>query len=338
MEENVPRRNRSASASPLPTLLAIILGVAALVAGAAAFFFQNQSAVLQKKYDRLSEDHRVVQADHERLRERLGGLESQLKNLDTEISKTRKDLTETQTKAEKIAEEKERVLREKLEIDTAYSRLQDDLKKQIANKDVSVSESGGNVTIKLTDRILFESGKLDLKPAAEEVLAKISLVMQKFPDRVARIEGHTDSVPVSGRLAEAYPSNWELSTARACTAVRYLIEKGVSSSRLEAMGLADSRPVAANDSEGNKALNRRIEIVLVPGYAGMPQMPAAAAASPVSAEPAPAAAPGVWVPVPDTVTPAAEAVPRAPDKVKEPQPPKPKPSAPRKKTTSKPAP
>lgn len=80
-----------------------------------------------------------------------------------------------------------------------------------------------------------------------------------------RIEGHTDNVPIGVKLREKFPTNWELSTARATNVVRFFIERGgVNRERLEAVGFADTRPVASNDTEDGRTDNRRIEILLYP--------------------------------------------------------------------------
>ena len=93
----------------------------------------------------------------------------------------------------------------------------------------------------------------------------MSDVLKTVSDKQIRIEGHTDNVPISGKLKERFPSNWELSTGRATNVVRFLIEKGeIDPVVLTAVGHADTKPVASNDEEEGKVQNRRIEIVLYP--------------------------------------------------------------------------
>src|SRR5204862_7400713 len=85
------------------------------------------------------------------------------------------------------------------------------------------------------------------------------------PEKQIRIEGHTDNVPISSKLQDRFRTNWELSTARATTVVRYLIDQGgVDRQYLSAVGYADTHPLASNDSEEGRSSNRRIEIVLYP--------------------------------------------------------------------------
>ena len=115
------------------------------------------------------------------------------------------------------------------------------------------------------DRVLFDSGQAQVKPAGLKVLKQVSDILKKVTDKQIRIEGHTDNVPIGVKLKEKFPTNWELSTARATSVVRYLIEEGgVDRMTLAAGGYADTRAVEPNDTEGGRTANRRIEIVLYP--------------------------------------------------------------------------
>jgi len=120
-------------------------------------------------------------------------------------------------------------------------------------------EARGLVVTIVTDKVLFDPGQADLRPEGREVVDKIAAALGKLPNRIS-VEGHTDNVPISGR----YPSNWELSTARASTVLRELIERhGVDPGRLQAAGYAEERPVAGNDTPEGRAANRRVELVVL---------------------------------------------------------------------------
>ncbi|HEV2175475.1 MAG TPA: OmpA family protein, partial [Nitrospira sp.] len=121
------------------------------------------------------------------------------------------------------------------------------------------------LTINMVDRVLFDSGRAQIKPAGLKVLKQVSDVLNKVTDKQIRIEGHTDNVPISTKLQDRFKTNWELSTARATTVVRYLIDQGgVQPQTLSAVGYADTHPIAGNDTEEGRTSNRRIEIVLYP--------------------------------------------------------------------------
>ncbi len=111
----------------------------------------------------------------------------------------------------------------------------------------------------LDDRLLFDSGSADLTPAGRSLLHKVAKVIRPL-DRYIRVEGHTDNVPIATRR---YPSNWDLSTARAVRVVKYMVLRGgIAPQHLAAAGYGASRPRAANDTAENRLKNRRVEIIL----------------------------------------------------------------------------
>ncbi|HOV89706.1 MAG TPA: flagellar motor protein MotB [Syntrophorhabdaceae bacterium] len=115
------------------------------------------------------------------------------------------------------------------------------------------------VVIRIMDRAFFDEGKADLKKGARDALDKISYVIKGIKNHI-RIEGHTDNTPIS---KGEFKSNWELSVRRATEVVRYLIEKGpILPERISAAGYAEFRPLVNNDTPENKALNRRVEIII----------------------------------------------------------------------------
>ncbi|MFZ2051679.1 MAG: flagellar motor protein MotB [Solirubrobacteraceae bacterium] len=123
----------------------------------------------------------------------------------------------------------------------------------------AVIEPRGLVIRLLTDKLLFASGKATLAPAASPLLEKISSLINIDRVHPIAVEGNTDNVPIH---TGEFPSNWELSTARASTVVNFLIGQGVTPSRLSAIGYAEQHPIASNASAVGRARNRRVEIVL----------------------------------------------------------------------------
>lgn len=116
---------------------------------------------------------------------------------------------------------------------------------------------GDTVTLRVDGRLLFASGSAEVKPGAETVLDRVLGLMQAYTFDV-HILGHTDSLPIE---TARFPSNWELSAARAAAALRYLVERGVDPRRLVAVGFADSRPVDTQDTPEGRSRNRRVEFV-----------------------------------------------------------------------------
>lgn len=120
----------------------------------------------------------------------------------------------------------------------------------------------GQLTVNLMDKILFSSGKAAIKREGKRVLDKIAgTFLNRYPDREIRVEGHTDNVPFRGSVL----NNWDLSTSRAISAVRYLQEHAsVDPTHLVAVGYAYHRPIDTNNTPDGRARNRRIEIIVMP--------------------------------------------------------------------------
>ena len=118
--------------------------------------------------------------------------------------------------------------------------------------------------ISLKSDVVFDSGSAKLSSEGQVALVIISNQLKNYPDRIISLEGHTDNKPITARLAEYFPSNWELSAARAASAARILAIQGIDEDRIRVVGRGPRDPIASNDSEEGRAANRRIEIRLMP--------------------------------------------------------------------------
>lgn len=127
--------------------------------------------------------------------------------------------------------------------------------------DVAVDSSADRLTIRLGNVLLFRAGQDTLTPRAREVLDEVSLLLAKLGNPI-RVEGHTDDIPIS---TTQFPSNWELSSARAISVVRYLESRGISSGRLSAAGYGEFHGIFPNDTTEHRAKNRRVEILVIGG-------------------------------------------------------------------------
>ncbi len=144
-------------------------------------------------------------------------------------------------------------------IQRQLQELQDMLKRMGLEGEFKIAYEAIGIRLILQEKLLFESGSADIKPEMRPVLDKLYEIIKDLPNSV-EVEGHTDSIPIS---TERFPSNWELSTARASTIVRYFIAKGINPERLKASGYADTRPIASNTTPEGRAQNRRVEIVIL---------------------------------------------------------------------------
>ncbi|MGZ4250500.1 MAG: OmpA family protein [Solirubrobacteraceae bacterium] len=151
-------------------------------------------------------------------------------------------------------------LKEQASLASLKQKLDSYAKAHGLNNEVqTVIDRRGLVVRVLTDQLLFASGQATLQPAGFPLLNEVAQLLNVDTSHPITVEGHTDNVPIS---SSKYPSNWELSTDRATTVVRYLIAKGVNRERLGAVGYADLHPIASNATGAGRAKNRRVEIVL----------------------------------------------------------------------------
>lgn len=141
-----------------------------------------------------------------------------------------------------------------------YKGVKEFVKDNNLSDTVDITEDERGVILQLKDSILFQTGESKLKPESKDILNKINTLLKSVPNSIV-VEGHTDNVPIHN---SEYDSNWDLSTARAVTVVRYFIEeKGENPSRFSASGYGEYKPLVANNSDDNRAKNRRVNILIV---------------------------------------------------------------------------
>ena len=154
--------------------------------------------------------------------------------------------------------------REKETASQTHQSLEDEMRAALESKDVTISKLQGKLTVNILDRILFDSGEADLKPDGAAVLRKVAGILEQHTNLQIHVVGHTDNIPIRSGARNRFASNWELSTARATAAVRFLVEKaGVDPRRLGALGYGEFRPVADNATAEGRAKNRRIAITIL---------------------------------------------------------------------------
>lgn len=212
----------------------------------------------------LQEDLLRARADLERIEKVLADRSAEAGAAITEMRKKIDLLTENNNALTKQLEA-ERLERETrlAEVQGTYDELVGKLEEEIERGEVKISELKGKLTVNVVDKILFNSGKADLKKNSYKVLQQIGDILKSSVDKNIQVEGHTDNVPISGSLAQKFPSNWELSTARATTVLHFLQDNvGIPGERLSAVGYGEYQPLASNSTPEGRALNRRIQIVL----------------------------------------------------------------------------
>lgn len=210
-----------------------------------------------KSLDEVRGELEGVKGEVTTLQGKIKKLEGEIVIRDQQIDALTKDNESMKTELTGLRADQDR---RKAELET-YRQLFAKLKKLIDAGTIKVSFRKGRMIVELASAILFDSGKIELKEQGQKALDEIVLALQSLNDRDFMVAGHTDTDPIK---TKKFRSNWELSTARAVVVVDYMISKGYPAANLGAAGFAEIDPVSPNDTPEGKALNRRIEIVLMP--------------------------------------------------------------------------
>jgi len=181
------------------------------------------------------------------------------KNVKQSLQACEKNLSEQDRKVAQLAEAQMKQMK------STHDTLISELKDQIQKQEVSIKEFQESLSLNFVDRILFEFGKADLTPEGEKVLKKVGEALKNIKGKKIRVTGHTDPIPISPEFVFRFPSNWELSAARAASVVRYFQEKiDLDPKEMEAVGRSFYHPEASNDTKEGRAKNRRVEILIAP--------------------------------------------------------------------------
>jgi chemotaxis protein MotB len=163
-----------------------------------------------------------------------------------------------ETKADEASKAAEQASAQKAAADKLNAQLESEVK---ANQ-VQIQSLQDQLKVTVANQILFSEGGWEIHKAGEETLNKMIPALKELKGQRIDVQGYTDDVPIGPELKARFPSNWELSTARATDVVRYVASKGVDPNILSASGFGDTHPVASNSTAEGRARNRRIEIVI----------------------------------------------------------------------------
>jgi chemotaxis protein MotB len=238
-----------------------------------------QIADLEKKVADLDAELKAAQAESARLQTALddttalaGELKQRLEKLGQNVGKLTSEKGELARTLADARGRLEELRKQKLAAEAraaTFRNLMEKLRSMIDAGQLKVVIREGRMLIALESDVLFDSGKTNLKPAGQAALAKVAQVLASITDRKYQVAGHTDNVPIH---TARFPSNWELSTARAVEVVSFLIANGMKPQQLSAAGFGEFDPVVPNDSPEHQAQNRRIEIVLEPNLTDLPSL------------------------------------------------------------------
>jgi len=206
----------------------------------------------------------VSKGDYEKLEADKNAEIAALKKQGTALEEQRTALEQQQADSKRqiaaLEQQKAQLQTASQQDKSQYDALVRNLTEEVKKGELQVRQYKDMLTVDVAEQLFFDSGRADLKDTGKEVLKKVGEAIKGYNDKVIRIVGHTDNVPIKTRV---FPSNWELSVARATTVVRYLQETGIPPERMIASGRAEYQPVAENDTPEGRKKNRRIEITLI---------------------------------------------------------------------------
>lgn len=212
----------------------------------------------------------VSKGDFEKLQAERDGLDQKVKELEAqraglEQQKTALERQSGDLRSEVVTLEKQRAQLEvqNRQTQAQYDSLARNLNDEVQKGQIQLRQYKDMLTVEVAEQIFFDSGKATLKDSGKAVLRKVGEALKGYEDKIVRVVGHTDNVPIGKSMQAQFPSNWELSAARATTVVRFLQSAGVPPERLSAAGRGEFSPIAPNDDAEGRRKNRRIEITLI---------------------------------------------------------------------------
>ncbi len=209
-----------------------------------------ENAYMKGRIEQLKNDNQSCEDSLKDYQGRVTQKELDIKSLQVALKKKDAELKEKEAKVQEQSD--------------AFTKMQEAMKAELASKQVALKELEGRLTLTMVESILFDSGKADVKEEGRLTLHKVADVLKSTQDQDIIVAGYTDNVQIVGKLAKVYPTNWELSAARAISVVKLLAADGVDPKLLSASGFSEYRPVADNDTPEGRAKNRRMEIILMP--------------------------------------------------------------------------
>ncbi len=239
----------------------VVAATVAAVAGVAGYWGWGERTRLLAEVKKAEDAAHTAQAAEK-------AATAHASDLEMEKAKLEGERTALMAERETLSKSVEEKTTELASLKGATDKLREQMKDEIAKGDIQLTESGDRLRVGLVDKILFDSGAVSISKRGEGVLARVGAILAGIDDRQIQVSGHTDNTPISDKLKQQFPTNWELSMARATNVVRFLQDKaGVPPERLVASGHGEFQPVAKNQTAAGRAKNRRIELLLTPTLA-----------------------------------------------------------------------
>ena len=211
---------------------------------------------VQAERDGLEQKVRELESQRSGLEQQKAGLEKQNAALENQRSALRSELVT-------VEKERAQLQMSNQQTKSRYDGLVRDLDQEVKKGQLQVRQYKDMLTVEVAEQLFFDSGRATLKESGKALLKKVGEALKGYEDKIIRVVGHTDNVPIGKTMQAHFPTNWDLSAARATTVVRFLESAGVPPERLLASGRGEHSPVASNDDAEGRRKNRRIEITLI---------------------------------------------------------------------------
>jgi len=232
-------------------------GFHVVVGGVIAAALITGGCVSKSEFEKLQSDKNQ---EIDALAKERAALEQQTRDLQSQRAALEKQQAALRSEVDSLQRQKSQLEAANQQTKSQYDGLVSNLNEEVKKGQLQVRQYKDMLTVEVAEQLFFDSGKAALKDSGKEVLKKVGDAVKGLDDKVVRVVGHTDNVPIA---TAQFPSNWELSAARATTVVRFLQANGVPPERLTASGRGEFSPVAPNDDAEGRRKNRRIEITLI---------------------------------------------------------------------------
>jgi len=218
---------------------------------------------LQQQKDTLEQQRATLEQQRADLEQQKNAADQANAALKGQVQSTAQKNTAMQEQVGFLEDQKAVLLAASQRRQQQYATLVQNLSNEVEKGQLKVKQYQNMLTVDLAEQIFFASGRATLKSGGRAVLKKVADALKGYENKIIRVVGHTDNVPVAKSLQGTFPSNWELSVARATNVVRYLQDAGIPPERMAASGRGEYDPVASNDTPEGRQKNRRIEIMLI---------------------------------------------------------------------------
>ena len=234
-----------------------------LLAGLTACVSNSTHEDLQNRYQSLQQEQEQAQTKIAELETLIAQLEQDLGKASANKKSMSQSISHMKEALKEASERKKEVEKRLAEFRKLISRF----KSLTDAGELSIQIKDGRMVVVLPSDVLFNSGSANLSSKGTQTIQKVAKLLVSIPDKQFQVEGHTDNVPIR---SARFPSNWELASGRALTVLKIMVDAGMPENRISAASFADTKPVASNSTEEGKALNRRIDIVVIPDLSLLP--------------------------------------------------------------------